>query len=104
MVGDCHKTSLPRFVVCSRLEQVEKSGQAVDFGFVEPEKEYSRQCRNEENCLVRGRSPEKAGDFGVVVEVITGGHHRSAIAEPAAGALLSRRRRLAHEPGDVCQG
>lgn len=88
MVRDRHEPLLACFVFCSRLEEVKKAGEAVNFGLVEAEKEQSRQCCNEKNCLVRGRSPEEAWDFGVGIEVITGGHYRTAIAEHAAGQSL----------------
>jgi hypothetical protein len=39
VVGNCQEPFLPRFVVCSRLDEVEKSRQAIDFRFVEAEKE-----------------------------------------------------------------
>jgi hypothetical protein len=88
VVGDRHESFLPRFVFCPRLEEVEKSGETDDFGFVKAEEEYSGECCNKENCLIGGRSPEEAWDFGVVIEVITGGHCRKAIAEHAAGRTL----------------
>ena len=34
--------------------------------------------------MIGSGSPEEARDFGVMIEVITGGHHRRAIAEHAA--------------------
>ena len=71
MVGDRHEPPLPCFVFCSRLEEVKKTWEAVDFSLVEAEKEQSRKCCDEKNCLVRGRSPEEAWNFGVVIEVFT---------------------------------
>ena len=88
VVRDRHETFLPRFVFCSRLEEIEKAGKAIDFGLVEAKKEDARQGCNQEDCLVGGRSPEEAGDFGVVIEVITGGHYRRAIAETPWSRVL----------------
>lgn len=39
VVGNCQEPFLPRFVLCPRLDEVEKSRQAIDFCFVEAEKE-----------------------------------------------------------------
>jgi hypothetical protein len=39
VVGNCQEPFLPRFVLCPGLDEVEKSGQAIDFRFVEAEKE-----------------------------------------------------------------
>ena len=83
MVGDCYESLLACLIFRSRLDEVKKSGKAVDFCCVKAEEEQSGQGRDEEDCLVRGRSPEEAWDFGVVIEVITAGHCRRPIAAHA---------------------
>jgi hypothetical protein len=52
MVGDRHEPPLPCFVFGSRLEEVKKTWEAVDFSLVEAEKEQPRKCCDEKNCLV----------------------------------------------------
>lgn len=69
VVRNGQETLTTRLVVRPRLQQVKEPRQAMDLGLVEAIEEQTREGSNGQDRLVGGRPPEKAGGFGVGIEV-----------------------------------